>query len=89
MIDIVELYQRIKESQKWLQPSELKEMRLSQYKMTQMDFGRLLGISEYTYINWEQGRNTPSSPAQALLLIARDYPDIFLKNREKLIKMFL
>jgi DNA-binding transcriptional regulator YiaG len=88
-MDIVELYQRIKQSQKWLQPLELKEMRLSQYKMTQVDFGRLLGVSEHTYINWEQGRYTPSSPARSLLLIARDYPDIFLKNRQKLLKLFM
>jgi len=86
-MDILELYQRIKQSQKWLQPSELKEMRLVQYKMTQVDFGRLLGVSEGTYINWEQGRYTPSSPARSLLLIARDYPDVFLKNRQKLLEL--
>jgi DNA-binding transcriptional regulator YiaG len=86
-MDILELYQRIKQSQEWLQPSELKEMRLTQYKMTQVDFGRLLGVSEGTYINWEQGRYTPSSPARSLLLIARDYPDIFLKNRKKLLEL--
>ena len=88
-MDIVELYQRIKQSPKWLQPSELKEMRLDQYKMTQVDFGRLLGVSEGTYINWEQGRYTPTSPAWSLLLMARDYPDIFLKNRKKLLKLFM
>ena len=87
-MDILELYQRIKQSQQWLQPSELKEMRLVQYKMTQVDFGRLLGVSEGTYINWEQGRYTPSSPARSLLLIARDYPDVFLKNRQKLLELF-
>lgn len=87
-MDILELYQRIKQSQKWLQPSELKEMRLMQYKMTQVDFGRLIGVSEGTYINWEQGRYTPSSPARSLLLIARDYPEIFLKNRKKLLELF-
>ncbi len=86
-MDILELYQRIKQSQEWLQPSELKEMRLVQYKMTQVDFGRLLGVSEGTYINWEQGRYTPSSPARSLLLIARDYPDVFLKNRQKLLEL--
>jgi len=86
-MDILELYQRIKQSQKWLQPSELKEMRLTRYKMTQVDFGRLIGVSEGTYINWEQGRYTPSSPARSLLLIARDYPEVFLKNRKKLLEL--
>jgi DNA-binding transcriptional regulator YiaG len=87
-MDIVKLCRRIQQNQKWLQPAELKEMRLIQYKMTQVDFGRLLGVSECTYINWEQGRYTPSSPARSLLLIARDYPDVFLKNRKKLLKLF-
>mgnify|MGYP006345717957 CR=1 FL=1 len=87
-MDILELYQRIKKSQKWLQPSELKEMRLTQYKMTQVDFGQLLGVSEGTYINWEQGRYNPSSPARSLLLIARDYPEVFLKNKKKLLELF-
>ena len=86
-MDILELYQRIKQSREWLHPSELKAMRLEQYKMTQVDFGRLLGVSEGTYINWEQGRYTPSSPARSLLLIARDYRDIFLKNRQKLLNL--
>lgn len=88
-MDILELYQRIKQSKKWLQPSELKEMRLVQYKMTQAKFGQLLGVAEGTYINWEQGRYTPSSPAQSLLLIARDYPEVFLKNRQKLLELFI
>lgn len=89
MLDIAELYNRIKQSQNWLQPSELKDMRLMQYKMTQKEFARLIGVLEETYVTWERGRYRPSSPARSLLLIARDYPEVFLKHREKLIQIML
>lgn len=87
MTNIIALYNQIKRDQQSLQPSEIKYIRLFQYKMTQKDFAHLIGVLLETYRTWEQGRYKPSSPAQSLLIIARDYPEIFLKNRKKLIQL--
>ena len=57
--------------------------------MTQEQFAQLIGVLLDTYRTWEQGRYKPSSPAQSLLLIVRDYPDIFLKNREQFIQFLM
>ncbi len=51
-----------------------KRMRLSQSK-----FAALLGISVDTLQNWEQGRVSPTGPAQKLLRIAALRPDVLLE----------
>ncbi len=69
---------------KWMKPREIKVVR-GQYRRTQKDFAELIGVKYHTYKNWEIGHRIPCSPSMALLYIARDYPDIFLKNRETLV----
>ena len=87
--DLVELYNKVRKNQKRLHPSEIRAIRVGQYNMTQGNFAQLIGVVLDTYRTWEQGRWVPSSPAQSLLIIARDYPEIFLKNREKFLQLCL
>ncbi|MSU61589.1 MAG: helix-turn-helix domain-containing protein [Pedosphaera sp.] len=46
----------------------------------QTKFARLLGISEDTLQNWEQGRRNPTGPAKVLLKIAAKHPKIVLET---------
>ncbi len=48
--------------------------------LPQVKFARLLGISEDTLQNWEQGRRKPSGPAMVLLKIAVKHPKILLET---------
>lgn len=48
--------------------------------MTQVEFGRAMGISVHTLRNWEQGRRKPEGPALALLKIAARHPRIIREN---------
>lgn len=47
--------------------------------LPQTKFAKLLGISEDTLQNWEQGRRKPG-PAKVLLKIAAKHPRIFLET---------
>ena len=47
--------------------------------LPQVKFARLLGISEDTLQNWEQGRRKPAGPAKVLLKIAAKHPKILLE----------
>lgn len=47
--------------------------------LPQVKFAKLLGISEDTLQNWEQGRRKPSGPAKVLLKIAAKHPKIVLE----------
>lgn len=49
--------------------------------LSQHDFAGMLGVSVRTVQEWEQGRREPSGPANALLRIADQYPEVFLKVR--------
>jgi len=42
---------------------------------TQAEFASMLGISQDTLQNWEQGRRHPAGPAQALLKIVAANPE--------------
>ena len=44
--------------------------------LTQSEFASALSISKRTLQEWEQGRRAPSGAAQALIRIARKYPDV-------------
>jgi putative transcriptional regulator len=44
------------------------------YRLSQGQFAALLGISQGTLRNWEQGRRTPEGPARVLLLVAAKHP---------------
>jgi putative transcriptional regulator len=48
--------------------------------LSQPKFARLLGISENTLQNWEQGRRSPTGPAKVLLRIAARHPEVLLES---------
>ena len=48
--------------------------------ISQNKFARLLGISENTLQNWEQGRRKPTGPAKVLLKIAAKHPKVVLET---------
>lgn len=47
--------------------------------LSQSKFASLLGISEDTLQNWEQGRRKPTGPAKVLLKIAEKHPRVLLE----------
>ena len=47
--------------------------------LSQTKFARLLGISENTLQNWEQGRRKPAGPAKVLLKVAARHPQVVLE----------
>ena len=47
--------------------------------LSQTKFAKLLGISEDTLQNWEQGRRKPSGPAKVLLRVAARHPRVILE----------
>lgn len=47
--------------------------------LSQSKFASLLGISQDTLQNWEQGRRSPTGPAKVLLKIASKHPEILLE----------
>lgn len=48
--------------------------------LSQPKFARLLGISENTLQNWEQGRRSPTGPAKVLLRVAARHPEVLLES---------
>ena len=48
--------------------------------ISQTKFARLLGISEDTLQNWEQGRRQPTGPAKVLLKVAARHSKIILET---------
>ncbi len=48
--------------------------------ISQTKFAQLLGISENTLQNWEQGRRKPTGPAKVLLKVAARHPQILLET---------
>jgi putative transcriptional regulator len=51
----------------------------SRLGLSQNKFARLLGISENTLQNWEQGRRKPAGPAKVLLKVAARHPQAILE----------
>lgn len=47
--------------------------------LSQNKFARLLGISENTLQNWEQGRRKPVGAAKVLLKVAARHPRVILE----------
>jgi putative transcriptional regulator len=47
--------------------------------LSQQKFAQLLGISENTLQNWEQGRRRPSGAARVLLRVAARHPEVILE----------
>jgi putative transcriptional regulator len=51
----------------------------TQLGLSQNKFARLLGISENTLQNWEQGRRKPAGAAKVLLKVAARHPEVVLE----------
>jgi putative transcriptional regulator len=47
--------------------------------LSQARFAQLLGISENTLQNWEQGRRKPTGSARVLLKVAAKHPRVILE----------
>ena len=47
--------------------------------LSQAAFAGLMGVSLRTVQDWEQGRRRPSGPAEALLRIAEQHPEVFMQ----------
>ena len=54
---------------------DVQQLRV-EYKLSQSEFSRMLGISVSTLQNWEQGRRSPQGPASVLLQVVASHPDI-------------
>lgn len=48
-------------------------------RLSQAAFAGLMGVSLRTIQDWEQGRRKPSGPAEALLRIAEQHPEVFIR----------
>ncbi|NLF52213.1 MAG: helix-turn-helix domain-containing protein [Leptolinea sp.] len=59
-------------------PAPVAVIRLK-LKLSQAAFAGLMGVSLRTVQDWEQGRRKPSGPAEALLRIAEQKPEVFLQ----------
>lgn len=53
---------------------DVKHIR-AKYKLSQVEFAALLGISVKTLQNWEQGRRAPEGAARVLLQVASKHPE--------------
>jgi len=59
-------------------PAPVRVIR-NKLKLSQSEFAALMGVSVRTIQDWEQGRRKPSGPAIALLRIAEQKPDVFMR----------
>ncbi len=57
-------------------PPQVIRARLN---LSQAAFAGLMGVSVRTVQDWEQGRRKPSGPAEALLRIAEQRPEVFME----------
>ncbi len=83
ILDGIREIKAFKENQDNLRPHTLKEPAAPQeirakLKLSQSAFAGLMGVSLRTVQDWEQGRRKPSGPAEALLRIAEQKPEVFL-----------
>jgi putative transcriptional regulator len=58
------------------EPSPPQVIRLK-LNLSQSAFAGLMGVSVRTLQDWEQGRREPQGPADALLRIAEQHPEVF------------
>jgi putative transcriptional regulator len=58
-------------------PSDIHKIR-QQLDLSQSAFASLMGVSQRTLQEWEQGRRKPSGPAYSLLRIASKHPEAFM-----------
>lgn len=55
------------------------QMIRARLNLSQSAFAGLMGVSLRTVQDWEQGRRKPSGPAEALLRIAEQKPEVFFE----------
>jgi len=60
------------------EPVDVKRIR-EQVSVSQAQFGLMIGVSERTVQNWEQGRRKPRGPARALLKVFSENPKAVVK----------
>lgn len=82
ILDGVYAIKEYKANKKNLRTHTLKEIPAPQViraklKLSQAAFAGLMGVSLRTVQDWEQGRRKPSGPAEALLRIAEQKPEVF------------
>ncbi len=58
-----------------IETPDVKKIR-ADYKLSQIEFAALMGISVSTLRNWEQGRRTPEGSARVLLQVAAKHPEV-------------
>ena len=86
-MEIIEGIQEVKAhkaSMKVLRTHRLKkpappQLIRSKLHLSQAAFAGLMGVSLRTVQDWEQGRRKPSGPAEALLRIAEQKPEVFMQ----------
>ncbi len=57
-------------------PSPAQDI-LKKLQLPQSSLAGLMGVSVRTIQNWKQGRRSPKGPAQSLLRIAEQHPEVF------------
>jgi len=62
---------------KFKRPAPPQRIR-AKLQLSQAAFAGLMGVSLRTIQDWEQGRRKPSGPAEALLRIAEQHPEVFI-----------
>jgi putative transcriptional regulator len=70
-----------------LKPSRTLEVRTAndvgrgrgKLGLSQTKFAALLGVSENTLQNWEQGRRQPTGPAKVRLKVAARHPEVIVE----------
>jgi putative transcriptional regulator len=60
------------------EPNDVLRVR-TRLGISQSRFAKLLGISENTLQNWEQGRRRPTGPAKVLLKVVARHPEVVLE----------
>ena len=61
-----------------VKPPEIRKVR-EKLKLSQSEFALMIGVSQRTLQNWEQGRRRPEGPANALLKVAAKNPKAVLE----------
>jgi len=68
-----------------MSPKRIRAIR-ALYGLRRQPFADLIKVKFNTYRSWEDGYRFPSSPGLAILLVAEKNPDVFLKNKDEIIK---
>lgn len=62
-----------------LKPPDPPQRIRAKLRLSQAAFAGLMGVSLRTVQDWEQGRRKPSGPAETLLRIAEQHPEVFMQ----------